>query len=31
MRHYSRAEMAQVFDNILGERLPGVGEQAFFT
>lgn len=28
MRHYSRAELEQVFDSILGERLPGGGPQA---
>ena len=27
MRHYSRTEMAQVFDHILGERMPGAGAQ----
>lgn len=27
MRHYSRAEMAQVYDHVLGERMPGMGPQ----
>lgn len=27
MRHYSRAEMEQVYDHIVGERMPGVGPQ----
>lgn len=31
MRHYSRAELGQVFDGILGELLPGVGPQAPHT
>jgi len=27
MRHYSRAEIARVYDHILGERMPGAGPQ----
>lgn len=27
MRHYTRVEMAQVYDHVLGERLPGMGVQ----
>lgn len=27
MRHYSRNEMDQVYENIVGQRLPGAGEQ----
>lgn len=31
MRHFSRAELEQVYNNILGDLLPGVGPQAPYT
>jgi len=30
MRHYSRAEMEQVYNHVVGERLPGRGAQGIF-